>query len=193
MTTNKINHILVDMDGVLVDFVGGSFRALGRSVPFDEIRWDYYSQLGMTEDDFWHAIHAIGSDFWSNLDPLPWCRDLIRIVGEICPTWEIASTPSKHPSAQSGKAEWLDHYLGNGQSFEDYNLTRRKWRLAKPGVVLIDDNDKNCRQFCDHGGESVLFPQPWNANRDLLGDGFDRAEFVRQQLAMIGESLACGA
>ena len=54
-----------------------------------------------------------------------------------------------------------------------------KHLCAKPGVLLIDDSDKNVAAFQEQGGSSLLVPRPWNSlhGRDpmsYLGEQFGR-------------------
>lgn len=41
-------------------------------------------------------------------------------------------------------------------------LGSKKWLLAKPDHLLIDDLDKNVHQFILHGGNATLVPSDWN-------------------------------
>lgn len=171
----KIEHILLDMDGVLVDFSGAACALHGK--PGTEIlSWDMWNYLGLeTEDDFWGKIDAVGVDFWTGLNKYPWFDQLFALLSGY--PWTIATTPSKDPTSAYGKRVWLGQQFG--RDFTNYMLGKQKHLLAKPGVLLIDDSDKNIRLFREAGGKAILFPQPWNHNRSLTGD---RIEYVRSQL-----------
>lgn len=167
------------MDGVIADFVGGSLRVIGKTIPFSDIRWDYYGQIGMTEKEFWTEINKHGPEFWSGLESFDWTKDLVSLVSE--KPWSILSTPSDHPQCQSGKIQWLQDKFG--ADFRNYVFTKNKQLLAKPGTVLIDDNDGNCARFKAAGGEAILFPQPWNENRGLID--VDPVDYVFKRLGEI--------
>ena len=51
--------------------------------------------------------------------------------------------------------------------------------MAAPGVLLIDDSDKNCEKFVQHSGHAILFPRPWNSNHKYKDDpiGYLRQEY----------------
>lgn len=166
----------VDMDGVLCDFVGAAFRRIGRSVPLEQVQWDIHEQLGLSADDFWELLDGHdASQFWLHIDPYPWFGELLAALeGK---RWCILSTPSQNPGCVKGKVEWLNKHIA--PNFRDYILTPRKHFAASPGAVLIDDNEDNCRQFAAAGGRSILFPQPWNSNRDKTAE---RIEFLREAL-----------
>jgi len=169
-------HIFVDMDGVLTDFVGAAFRRIGRSIPLEQVQWNFNEQLGLSADDFWELLDGHdASQFWRGIDPYPWYRELLAALGDT--PWCVLSTPSQDPGCVKGKVEWLTKHIA--PDFRDYILTPRKHFAASPGAVLIDDNDENCAKFVEHGGRAILFPQPWNANRDKTED---RIGFLREAI-----------
>jgi hypothetical protein len=107
-----------------------------------------------------------------------WLPDLVALLRDVPgePDVIVCTHPHKTPESYSGKRKWLNNVIGwKGEVF----MCQDKWRLAKPGVVLIDDNNDNCDQFVDHGGRSILFPQPWNNNHELT-EG--RLQYVSSQL-----------
>jgi len=179
-----VNRIFVDMDGVLSDFVSAALQLHGR---LDALEgwppgvWDMPRVVGMSSADFWGRIARRGEDFWAKLRPYPWADELIRLVQEFAP-FTILSSPSNQPSCLSGKMVWLQKQFS--PAFRDFLIGPPKYLCAKPGVVLIDDSDDNIARFRQHGGEAILFPQPWNANHALTSD---RLAYVREQL----ERLSC--
>ena len=73
---------MLDMDGVLCDFVRGSLSHHGRTLDYNTIEWDFVNQLGMPPAEFWAPL---GFDFWAGLPWTPGGRDfydaLERVVG----------------------------------------------------------------------------------------------------------------
>jgi len=179
--------ILLDMDGVLVDFVSGAMSAHGISMKEYGLRakpgeWDLNEQVGMTEDQFWGPLQ--GEWFWTGLKPYPWAKALYEaccVVGDVT----IATTPSRDPGCLSGKLKWLHEFFG--VEFNDYMMGHEKSLMAKEGVLLIDDNDINCERFEDAGGDTILFPRTWNmlnrkadvAYEYTMGKLFDRCGMTR--------------
>lgn len=161
---SKIDHVLIDMDGVLCNFIGAAFVAHGGV--YDELtyprgEWSIAKVLGITDAEFWKKIDLLGEDFWASLDPYPWMSDLIQSVHDVVgDEWSIATSPSRAHFSASGKVRWLQSQFGS--HFRRYMLGEQKFRLAKPGVVLIDDSSTNCAKFAATGGEAIEFPQPWN-------------------------------
>lgn len=167
-----IEAVYLDMDGVLADFVNSSILALGRN-PYEVhsrvTPGDYdgiYRALGMTESEFWERIDTLeggrapGSNLWETMRPYPWRDRVLKACREIAPTW-ILTSPSRNPGSSFGKIAWLQEWLG--PSFRDYVLAPRKWHLARPGALLIDDSDENVNKWRERGGQAILFPRPWNS------------------------------
>lgn len=165
--------ILLDMDGVLCDWVGGVCRLFGRDQVELEAAWpadyDICVALGITTEQLWAKVDAAGEDFWADLQPYPWTTDLWAA----CSQWEptlVCTSPSFHPSSLSGKLRWLHRHLADGAAFRDYVITPRKEAMAGGDRVLIDDRDAGCDAFRAGGGLSFVFPRPWNSNRSLAHD-----------------------
>lgn len=154
--------IFLDLDGVLGDFVGASAKLMGFD-PRIVTTWDYYPLIGTTQEEFWNRIHSEGSRFWEEIEPYCWAKDLYEQCKKIAPT-VILTSPSDHPSCVHGKAVWLKKHLGVGPS--GYFMGSSKEFFAGPESVLIDDGDHNVEKFRANGGRSILFPQPWNKNRE---------------------------
>ena len=173
-----VRHIFLDMDGVISDFIGGACRLFDRD---DALRnWplgerDAPKAFGVSTSLFWEKIDGAGADYWANLEPYPWCQELIRLIKETAP-FTILSAPSLGVECPTGKLRWLRAHLGAG--FHDHLFGHQKYFCAKPGHVLIDDSEPNVNRFREHGGSAILFPQPWNANHTIT----DRLGYVAQEL-----------
>lgn len=155
--------ILLDMDDVLVDFIGGAAAIHGHTREslykvWPKGNWDMCPALGLTIDQWWEPIHREGALWWSCLDPLPWMWELIDVATkEVGPEgWYVVSAPSPCETSHQGKVRWLQKQFGAG--FDRFCLTQHKHLFSKPGVVLVDDREKNCRRFTKAGGQGLLFP-----------------------------------
>ena len=159
----------LDMDGVLCDFVTQACRVFGRpTLSHDWPAGEYSCEkvFGVTVAEFWKRIE-LWPNFWLTLDRYDWAFKLIEEVEDIGYRVVIASAPSRDPFCAAHKTKWLQNHFGIGR-FE-YFLGSEKHLLAKPGRVLIDDNDDNCRKFAAAGGTSILFPQRWNSAHAIEG------------------------
>lgn len=163
--------ILLDMDGVLVDFVG-AVRRLLPSVPPDE-RWppgshDLAGLGGVSEAEMWRRVDAEGPGWWADLEPYPWAADLLDLAG---PAAVVVTSPHRHPACHAGKAEALRRLLPGARARRYAMVPRHLKRLlAAPGRVLVDDHDVTVAEFRAAGGEAVLFPRPWNARHAEAAD-----------------------
>jgi len=170
-------RILVDLDDVLVDFVGAAVKLHKRSMAeLNEKRipgtWDISKPLGLSPTEFWYPInHVAGSSFWSNLEKLPWYNELLEAVKAKTNDWYIVTTPSLHLSSYAGKLAWFVSTFGS--SFNQYVLTQHKHLLANEQTILIDDSDRNIKKFCDAGGIGLLFPTAGNSKHLLKEKAID--------------------
>lgn len=177
-------RIFLDMDGVLCDFMWDALVANDRHPVKTLQDWpigtfDVCEVIGVAPEEFWKRIDKRGHRFWSELAEYQWTRELVSLVAEFDPSWFVSTSPSQSPDSSSGKVEWLQ--IRFGKDFRRYMLGPSKELLAKPGAVLIDDREESVETFREHGGEAVLFPQPWNS----LGAMADPVNHVRQQLELI--------
>src|SRR5688572_7216014 len=70
--------VLLDMDGVLVDFFGGVARTLNVSVkPWPVLGCNWFSKAfpEFTDKQVYDAIR--GKEWWANLNPLPYADKIV--------------------------------------------------------------------------------------------------------------------
>lgn len=151
--------ILIDMDGVLADFVGGVEEEFDVDLTGID-HWGMWDEIGISPEEFWKTIQQ-NNRFWADLKPYPWARSLINTVdewakGDTC----IVTSPDRAVSTFAQKAYWVYNH------FPHYNrklfIGARKELMADDTTILIDDSQKNCDKFKDHGGSAITFPQLWN-------------------------------
>jgi len=162
-----IDRVLLDLDGVLVNMVGGVCDRFGWTYPVSltdssqrEERVDYavHKVFGVERDSIWPLL---GREFWANLEPLPWAFDVIKALeqryGEnIC----ILTHPVETDGAIDGKRDWIRKHTPQFRYRQQIGTA--KWFCGSPHHVLIDDHEKNCAEFREARGHSFLFPAPWN-------------------------------
>lgn len=158
--------IFLDLDEVLVDFVGGALAVHGWTreqlhEAWTPGVWDMTVPMGLTEEEFWRPIHAAGETFWTGLQPLPWAEEVLALVRRYADDWTIATAPSLCPTSRLGKERWLRSYFG--PAFDRYVITTEKHRLAGPGRILIDDREETCRKWSLAGGIGQVFPAHQNS------------------------------
>lgn len=151
-------EILLDMDGCVVDFVSTALKAHGRQETHDDITtWNFYEAWGMTAEEFWAPCRGIA--FWESMQPYPWARDLYEGIKKNFPV-TISTSPSEDPECAPGKYNWLRKHLG--VRVADCMVGPKKYLMASPLHILIDDAPKNVAKFTERGGLAIGFKQPWN-------------------------------
>jgi hypothetical protein len=172
-------RVLLDMDDVLCDFVGGAAWLWGATLRDLEPLWPreewsmvpplsryVYGKSGrLQERDFWRRVTACGENFWTGLLPHPWLMELTDGVAALTADWHVVTSPSVVlcPASYSGKARWLMQHLPHVYKRGGYVPTMHKHLLANPFTVLVDDKPSNVEAFREAGGLGVLFPRHWNA------------------------------
>ena len=161
--------IYLDMDGVCTDFASAGIRANRRDPTQVLATWDQsfrgeflpYKVMALDRDAYWEAIARQGESFWINLQEYEWYPKLVCSLLEIADVVFLTSG-TYAPGSLSGRLIWLQHRFGN--DFQGYVFTAKKYLLANPWSILIDDYELNVTEFRQHGGKAVLFPQIWNSN-----------------------------
>lgn len=174
--------ILLDMDGVLSDFFTHYCRVLkGMNDTEIAILYNtfpantYYISdvFGESLDHSLRRIDAFGSCFWSKM-PMYDTAFSLFLYCELVTKGNVGfcSSGSGLASAASGKTDWIQYYFG---SSENLTITQNKALCAGARTILIDDSDKECRQFAStgSGAVSILYPRPWNS---LAGQRFDERQ-----------------
>jgi hypothetical protein len=176
--------LFIDMDGVIVDFIGGveDWYQLDLSGHM-EFGFDYEA-MGMTGIEFWQGLT---DEFWQGLKFTPWGQLLLLKLEEFNPI--ILSDAARDNAG--GKQKWLKAVLPGYHSNGRYLLGTPKWAVAGPGKILIDDYDKHCTEWFQHGGDAILFPRRWNVLRHMskwMNDG-DRIGYVVEEVKRYASRL----
>lgn len=166
------------MDGVLVNFNKGCQNIFDWPRKPQKPGEDLRKFLGLSNKEFWNTIDSYGEEWWSNLEPEPWHKELINLVSSYDPNFIILTSPSCSHYAASGKMLWLQKYF-NDKYFNRFIITpaKNKYLLANDSI-LIDDNEKNCEEFSMRG-KPILFPRAWNTYCDLE---INKLHYVESQL-----------
>jgi len=146
-------NLYVDMDGVLCDFIG-NFKNL---FPERKGTWDKENKDEKTE---WNLVFSKGVSFWSDM---PWMYDgkeLWNHIKKYEPT-VLSAVSKKHGSnvhsAVKGKKQWLSRNIDHKAARSGIFCRRREKQIyAGKGKILIDDYDKNIKQWRDKGGIGIL-------------------------------------
>lgn len=150
--------ILIDMDGVVCDFVTAICAAHNRPDPYKNgfVGHDMEKAWGMTHDEFWEPSN--NTEFWSNIEKFPWADSLLQHCENLVGLENIAfcTSPSKSPFCIIGKTEWLDRHFPKVSRI----FTKQKQFCANHMTVLVDDTDSKIQKFIENSGLAVKFPPP---------------------------------
>lgn len=168
-------RIFLDLDDVCNRFTMYALRMVGCPV-------DSWSYRDFNPEWGWDIVKAANTlhptrkfttaDFWNSISREVWATvpesgeydtllcDSASLVGDenVC----ILSSPTLDPDCLAGKAEWIRKHICP-ELRRQYLIGPRKYFCARPDALLIDDSDKNVREFRQHGGQAILMPRPWNS------------------------------
>lgn len=150
----------LDMDGVIVDFLGAVIKAHNLNCSVNDIRnWDgMYKYWNGTTKEFWEPLDEA---FWSNLPFTEEGREIIDLLAPFKPV--ILSSPVRN--CAGGKQKWIEKNLPEYMDHGRYIFTPKKTLLSGPGRVLIDDAEHFIDPWVMAGGMGILVPRSWNRNR----------------------------
>lgn len=188
-------RILLDLDEVLADFVGGicSMYDVPKDIllsHWEEGKWDIippldkwiqsrgFSEGMVNEQVFWRRLNN-HTRFWTDLQPLPWMREMLDLARSYGDNWRIVSTPSRCQSSWTGKGIWCMGKLGNVEGLYRLRLTYDKTEFARSDAVLIDDQESTVEKFVLAGGKGIVFPAYHN---NLSQYRHDPVKYVKEQL-----------
>ncbi|MEN6532315.1 MAG: hypothetical protein ABFD89_01545 [Bryobacteraceae bacterium] len=158
---------LLDMDGVLVDFVSGICAAHQVASPYPANNGDYVAieRIVGSATKFWAPANT--AEFWDELEPMPDFKEILAAVEgafgreNIC----ILSSPSLSELCIVGKLRWIARHMPDYK--RRFLFGPCKEFCAAVDRVLIDDADTNVKRFGAAGGQTILLPRPWNSDHLL--------------------------
>jgi 5'(3')-deoxyribonucleotidase len=159
-----MTHIAIDMDDVLVDFVGGLCKAIqterGITITAEDItQWDLHPILDPIIGYNWWTWLRKREWLWANFDAVP------GAIGGI----DSLRQQGHYVELLTSKPEWAEHNVWKWLG---------KWRPAlhrvtiigpeqhkvnfTDAMILIDDKIDNCISFAFQGRDAILFTRPHN-------------------------------
>lgn len=166
-------ELLVDLDGVLVNFVYGALKVHDRlDIPYEEIDWNFFERV--TPGDAAKFWAPLGFEFWKNL---PWIDNGRVLIAKLMNEFGVdnialCTSPCDTLGSVEGKIAWIQREIPALR--RNFMICPHKKFASGPNRILIDDNDGNCEKFVAGGGRAILVPQPWNkrAGQHIPGVGY---------------------
>lgn len=164
-------RLLIDVDGVLGDFVGPTLdianRLAGTSYTAEDVReWDLFNLPGLreVEDATWKVISEVG---WARTQPvLPGAIAAMQAFQEIGDV-RIITAPVHAPTFCYDRKMWLLENFGIKHSHVIFATEKH----YVDGDMLLDDKVENVRDWLQErgrrrGGTAVLWARPYNETFD---------------------------
>ena len=152
--------IFCDMDGVLTDFLGGIARHLGKK-SFEQGDID---KVLLTDA-------GTSKGWWLALDPLPDQKTLWKYISQY--NIEILSAcPSicrNDKAVMAGKKAWIKKHCKPSPSKVNIVQRREKKNFADSNHILIDDHERNTKDFEFAGGRSIVHTSAIKTIKQLKG------------------------
>lgn len=145
-------HVYCDMDGVLVDLIKGYVNVAGVCL----------TTLHGVGDSKWNPALEVDG-FWKNLPPMEDHNDLLNFFEAHIPGHKlhVLSAPQHlFPTCADEKAEWIRKHATVFNP-DNINVVDRKrkpeFALRECGGpnILIDDYEKNIREWTEAGGIGI--------------------------------------
>jgi len=144
-SNDDLPEIYCDLDEVLVNFMQAADAAVGSSF----VKYD--------KTERWNKINQI-KGFWANLDWKPNAKRLHDFIIRYNPHVLSAYT-GRDATSKTGKMKWVKKNTGFKRGNIHLVLRSQKQKYAttneKPNI-LIDDYDKNIREWEAAGGIGIL-------------------------------------
>ena len=150
MSVTKMQHLYLDMDGVIADFY---------TLLSEWFKVDHWKEI-KTREEILERLK--GSSFFSEIPVFSNTYLILDIVDYYTEgNWSILSTPLEGDFENSVKHKniWLDRVFqkANVQA-ENRFFSHQKWKWSKKDTVLVDDRPKNINDFIERGeGEGIRF------------------------------------
>ncbi len=120
---------LLDVDGVVCNFVDGLIATHGWPITHDEYTsWNHHRTFGVSDDAMWEPTN--NGSWWIRLKPYEWAHRLVdelRKLGEVI----FCTSPSLDSTCPSQKVAWLRGHSLMHQRKNDYQIGPRKELNAK--------------------------------------------------------------
>ena len=162
VSEEKLPEIFLDMDQVMCNFLRGADKAVGGSF------------VQHPTPDRWKILEKT-KDFWLNLEWMPGGKQLYQFCSRYNPS-VLSAYAGKDRNSRMGKMKWLQKNTKVPKS--KINLVQRtqKKKFAKDSegnpTVLIDDYDKNTKEWERAGGIAILHTNTAKTLSELKKLGF---------------------
>ena len=153
-----LRTIYLDMDQVLCNFLKGADDAVGGTfATMDSAkRWKILNQT---------------KNFWANLEWMPGGKQLYRFCSRYDPHI-LSAYAGKDKNSRVGKMKWLTKNTKVPRGKIHLVVRSQKKDFAKGNNLLIDDYEKNIKEWKSAGGQGILHTNTNKTIQELKKLGF---------------------
>lgn len=180
-------RLLMDVDGCLVDYVGGVINTIdeicGKKIARESlVNWDFLPELPLSVEEkvlFFSKLRSPG--FCNALQMLPGAREGIQAVKKMGVEVIYVTSPwVSSPTWCFERGNWLvDH--GFASNHAEVIHTAAKHCVA--GDFMVDDNPQNVQKWEAHNqkGTGIIWRAPYNATAEgiKMGAFWELENFIR--------------
>ena len=180
-------HIAIDMDDVLVDFIGGLRSAVktefGVTLTDDDFtQWDLHPLLDPIIGRSWWTWLREREWLWANFPAVDGAIGSIERLRQQGHYIEIIT--SKPDWAEHNVWKWLGKWRPSVNQVTIVKLDDRKVDFTRADV-LVDDKLGNCQGFVDEGRRAIMLATP-HSRRMKVPNTIHRAADWREVMGIIG-------
>ena len=150
LSARPIPRVLLDVDGVLADFISGALAIINRIyatafTPAHVTEWDFMRALGLDLAGAACVKRAIGAEsrLALKLAVYPGAIDGVRRLPEIADVYIVTSPWNSNPTWTHDRETWLQRHFSIPSSHVIH--TSAKHLIA--GDVLVDDKTSTCAEW----------------------------------------------
>jgi len=161
--------IFLDLDGVLADWLKSACSVCGIDENESEVKRKlkqgiHLEKIGkISEEELWKKIDAKETNFWENLEKLPWADDLVKACNDLGDMYFLTSS-GDCVYACTGKAIWIKKYYP--EYLNRLIIFREKEVLANKNTILVDDSESKITKFQKAGGYVFHWPNQYKIEED---------------------------
>lgn len=183
-------RFLIDVDGVVVDFIGTLFEDIENTYPdlikpSEIVDWDIFNSKSsqLTSEQRAYAFELLNSPGYGK------SFRLIEGAKEACALIKARGHEIRWVTASWESSETWDYdrvrllELAFNAAKHDICFYYNKWEIS--GDFLIDDKIENITKWqCEQNGRGLLFDQPWNRNaaQDIERFSWDKLPHILEVL-----------
>lgn len=176
------NVFLMDVDGILGDFIGGFIQAYRQlsGVTLPRSTFDSYDLFSKIPEDYHTSMEKLirGSGFCESLGLLPGAQEGYARVASKVPVYIVTSPYKRSPTWAHERLVWLERHFGIQE--DQVISTRAKHRVF--GRFLLEDSYANVVgwQLYWPEGTGMLWTQESNASEDYRSRVASWDEVIRK-------------